>query len=687
MRQLPIEIKHKVLASLFIAAVLITGTSFFALHLYAQEKLIESKELTEETDSLILKEKFEEMLADSLLQKEESSTFTAPADTIPNNPLQEHGAFFLIKHKPYKKIAKEDLLFKDYSGFPDIIAEELPAYPLNLGYYGHYNHFSLFGGMPADISFRYNGRPMDDLLYGTLNPAQLQTEAYENIEIYTGSDAVVFSDNASSAFINLQEMRFNTKYPYTKLWYSQAGYDFISADIIFAQNFAKDWNFNLGIRRQAGDGRFENFYLDGWNLRTGLRWNPSDMMSISLSENFTNHGLGLNGGIDADASTDIYDNIAAEPYYDALSERVWGHDITLSASLLLAEDSSSAVSGSAYFSYNTWSKNRPEVLYTGGSDTFGYLEHLSRTYGFSLNYEQEILSFFTLRTGGDIAHYALEKSYYSGGADDMKIAAFGHGTLDIFDDIIFSGGFRISRFKGFTALSAGAKGIFRISDFDLLIDLSRSERLPSAMEGFELSKEKHLLALTEIVWNRDETDITLGAFARKIDSPIESDTLQNEEGKIINTISENGESREIYGAHLKINTFLLGRIGLSFFAQTYKSFASGEEENRYPLFYAGGTAYYRLIFGRSILRLGMKIFALGEKQGMRFIPQTRAYIEYPYRSSLTFNGLEVFARARLGNAYVKAAYQNVLSRGYYFVPVYPGLDANFRLSFSWSFMN
>ena len=612
---------------------------------------------------------------------------TAPVDSILHKPLDKHGAFCLLSADPYKKIEKQDLLFMDYSEFSDILAEKIPAYPLNLGYFGQYNHFSIFGAMPSDISFRFNGRPLDDMLYQTVNLSELEPEAYENIEVFTGSDAVIFSDNASGAFINLQEIRYDTKYPYTKLWYSQAGYDFLAADIIFSQNFTKDMNFNFGIRRQTGKGMFENNTLDGWNVRGGIRWNPTDLLSISLVENFTNHCTGLNGGINYDKSDDLYDPIVAEVYYTKLNDRVWSHDITLSGSLLMGEDSSSALSGSAYFSYNNWEKYRSEDIRLGDYDSIGSINFLSRDYGISLKYEQNFLDFFTLRVGGDINNNFLEGSLYSDEADAVKLGVFAHGTMNLTHNLKISGGMRISQFNGKTLISAGEKAVVKISDFILTADFSRSQRMPSAAEGFDLKEEEHLLALTEIKWYKDLTNISIAVFARNINSPIINELIFNEADLPINTISNNGTSKQIFGANTEINTVFFKNINLSLFAQVYKSNTDEKEDKRFPLLYAGGTCFYEMKFGASILRLGTTIYVISGKKGMQFVPQKRVYVDYQYQSNFNFNGVEVFARAKLGDAYVKVAYQNALDRGYFFVPIYPQIDANFRLSFSWAFMN
>ncbi|MCK5741175.1 MAG: Plug domain-containing protein, partial [Chlorobi bacterium] len=128
-----------------------------------------------------------------------SSTFTQEADSTVSDslnteklqqdsitfytPLNQHGSVSIFDSSAYRKISKYDFRFKDYDGLYDIIKDEVPASRLPLGNYGQFDHFSFFGGSPRDVAFTFNNRPINDLEYGSYNPARFSAEFLESIEI------------------------------------------------------------------------------------------------------------------------------------------------------------------------------------------------------------------------------------------------------------------------------------------------------------------------------------------------------------------------------------------------------------------------------------------------------------------------------------------------------------------------
>ena len=87
------------------------------------------------------------------------------------------------------------------------------------------------------------------------------------------------------------------------------------------------------------------------------------------------------------------------------------------------------------------------------------------------------------------------------------------------------------------------------------------------------------------------------------------------------------------------------------------------------------------------MNIGINFSVIGEKQGEYFVQATRNYIPYAKKSGYQYNGLNAFVTTRLGNAFIRLSYENIFDRGSYFVPVYPQLDRNFRLSVSMSFFD
>ena len=625
-----------------------------------------------------------------------------PTDTIPPNiPLKSHGKAFVISNDSYKSIRKEDIQFQNYHSLFDILKNNLPAFPLSLDGIGTYRHLSLFGSTPRDISFKFNNRPYKDLEYGSINLEQLPTEFMEQAEIFVGSDAVILSDNSSGASINIQEIRYDTKKPYTRLWYSQAGYDFISADGIYSQNFVKNWNFTFGFRTMTASGRYTNSWLQDWNVRTILRWNPSNYTSISLVENYTNHGYGTNGGVDVNYTSEIYDNIYARVKFENLNERVFRHDLTLTCTSLLDKDSTSTVSGSLFISNSEWDNYRSSDLYVKAEDTVNITTHNSHYMGATAKYEQDFFNTFQLRVGGEVEYDVLPETFYFDALNDLSYSAFAYGLFKPVENIRLSGGMRLSTFAGNTALSTGAKLIFspftkgglrgiidstsNSSSLDLIIDLSISNRFPTPAEGLNLANEKHFLGFAECRYKTSPFNISAGAFFRNVDNPV----LTQAEIIDSHTVyqSYNGNKRTVLGLYANLDFVVFEHISISLWGQGYLSRTNDSNDYRFPNFICGIRTYYEITAGRSILRLGTSFGFMGEMQGEQYIPIGRKYIPNSTTSLAKPLSLDLFAEARLGVAHVKITYENILSKGYYYVPYYPQLDGNFRISVSWPFLD
>jgi hypothetical protein len=51
-----------------------------------------------------------------------------------------------------------------------------------------------------------------------------------------------------------------------------------------------------------------------------------------------------------------------------------------------------------------------------------------------------------------------------------------------------------------------------------------------------------------------------------------------------------------------------------------------------------------------------------------------------------FNGIDLYASAKLGDAYVRLTYMNLLNQTFGYMPIYPQLEGNFRISVGWAFL-
>lgn len=600
-------------------------------------------------------------------------------------PFRKHGAMILSGNSPFAEIDKCDIQFLDYSGISEILVAKLPFFPMSLGSQGQFNSFSLFGSGTRDVSFSMNGRNLNDGIFGAYNPEQFSPEAMDKIQIYVGSDAVIFGDNTSGVLVNFQEIHYDTKLPFTRIWYQQAGYKFLASDGVFSQNVASNVNFFAGFRHQTSDGRFTNSQLDGWNVRAGLRWNLSSTSTISFSDEFTNHFIGTNGGITQD-SPSLTNRINATTIYSVgMDQRVIRHDFTFSFSSL-KPDSSEALSASAYFSTSNWENGRPSENFFNESDTINIAKFNNKRIGMTGKYEQQ-LAIFRLITGGTIENQISDSSPYSESEKATSLAGFGRIEMVLSRDFKLSGGVRglLSGTKLF--LSIGGKIDFVLSqNISLFADASRSQRTPSLMEGKSLQSEGHNLFLGGISLKEDKFSCSATIFERYIVNPILADTVNNSLDNLSGVRFYNGDSRFVSGIAIQGNA-KFGNILILALGNGQYSTTNGAIDKRFPLLYGGFTAEYEYPIGKSKLRGGIRLSGLTGFKGENFLPQQWAFIPNNSEASPSVNGLDFIVSAAVGNAFIRATYQNFFNQLYYFVPTNPMPDSMIRFSFSWSFFN
>lgn len=706
------------LSGIFLLIIfLITVNKAEAYHYYQNNEINSPDSInTTQMDSLlkIIPDSVKQ-LQDSLKLADSDSLSNVTSDSLlPSNfPILEHGKVFVLNNKPALTIGKRDYSFDQYAGLYEIINKKANVFPLSLGSYSQFNSFSFYGATPRDLSVTFNYRPMNDFQYSSYNIEQFSPEFIENLEILTGSDAAIFSDNSAGAMINIQEVRYDTKKPFTRMLFAQAGNEAIFADGIFSQNFKRNFNLTFGFKSMNGKGEYDNNEFETWNLRALLRWNPSDRTSISLSEIFNNHSMGVNGGIDSATSYYQYANYfsTGEPFniaegnyaavmYGAMLEKQFRHDITLSFTSILDEDSTHSASGALFFTHADWDRSSSQGFFNDTIEGFSD-KYIYKMAGANLKYELAIANSLFINTGGEIYYIDNEKSIFTESFEGMSMSAFGRGRINVFDIVDVSGGLRFRQLKDNTAVSAGAKARINFTgDFSITADFSRTVRLPSPSEGLSLSSESSLLAIIEAEYKSEIFKCKLNVFRREINNPIlfrpvYNDT--NETNLVVNTEAYNADKRTILGGGIALTYIPFGEISLdpylwlpaniSFFGQSYQSELDGADDKRFPEYYAGIDFYSRIKINQSIARIGVEYAVLGPFNGEVFIPQTRSYIPNNFDNGIMNNGLNIYAKARLGNAFIRVSFENILSQPYYYTAVYPNYGMNFRFMVTWSFFD
>ncbi|OGU60835.1 MAG: hypothetical protein A2X64_04515 [Ignavibacteria bacterium GWF2_33_9] len=624
---------------------------------------------------------------------EEELNENAPQDTTQfvmdtvglTKPLKNHTRILLNDNSPYKFISKRDINYKSYYTFYEIFKSERIGYPLSLGFPGMNNSFSAVGNFSASSNLRLAGNSANDFETGIANLSIIPVEYFESAEIFLGSDAVIFGDNSTGTLVNIQEVNHNTYLPYTKLWYSQGPNELIAADGSYSQNFAKNFNLDLGFRSLNSPGRFTNQALHSWNLRAKFRWNPTDLTTISFSENYTDYGVGENGGNNPEKGN-IYDLIESQPYFSAENSRLFRHNMQLNFSTFLDSTRHFGITSSNSFNYSMKEFKDGNNIFFGTIDSISYFEY--DTYSFSNKTQIETdYKAVGLTAGEEISYNKILPNPFLKSDSYFNFALFAQAKMNLFDYVELSGGARYYNRFGNNALSVGAKIKINFDTaFYFFGDISKSDRLPSLMEGIVLNAEHHYLILAGLNMDAGKFSLELMGFIRQVDLPILFSRNYDSAAGNYRISFNNGSNMRILGIEANSN-FNIEKLHFNFFVKTYFSQLNSQTENILPNLYSGLRSYYQINAGRSELHLGLEYEAIIGGGGMSYFPGYQANYYLQDAAGFMGNGLNLFVEGKLGEAYLKAAFNNALGQGYYFLPYYPELGSNFNFTFSWAFLD
>jgi hypothetical protein len=105
-----------------------------------------------------------------------------------------------------------------------------------------------------------------------------------------------------------------------------------------------------------------------------------------------------------------------------------------------------------------------------------------------------------------------------------------------------------------------------------------------------------------------------------------------------------------------------------------------------PSLYIVCNGEYKQLLGNSEILGGCTISGIASSSGSRYIPQT---MNMSYESNMVqtmgWNGVEIYASAKLGNARVRASVLNLFNATMMEYAGYPIQDNAFRFSVAWSF--
>lgn len=599
-----------------------------------------------------------------------------------------HGSILSDTSVVWKSISKYDIQPWYYTSLADLFDVLLPSFPLSLGYHGQPHSWRVLGGGMRDNSVLFNGRALADVGLGVTNTAMYSPEDLERVQILIGSAAVVLADQSSGMAVNIQEQVHDTKGPYSRLWYADGANNYYASDGVLSQNVVPNVNVTVGFKRQAGDGRFDNQWLDAWNLRARVRWIPRPLTTVSLTENFTNHGTGSNGGVYVAGSTDINDEVTAGVRLPDVNERVFRHDLTLSVSS--ASDSSlrSLIQASAYLSHATSEISR-SLSMVNSVDSSTLVKGVSVRAGATGKWEQVLGSGLRSTLGGDLEVNRNDATQYSDQLRALRAAAFAYYGYAPSETSSIHGGVRFQTRGSRSTLSAGVSVRQKLgNEYSAYVDLSRSARLPSAAEGLVQNAEQSVLGIVQIMWHRDRQNFEMMGFARQTRNAFVARAVIDTTGRLFTgTDVQAVPLQQTLGAQVQSSLSLMQGVWIDVFGQSAVTSRSDSTVRLLPSLYGMVVARYTKSYGSSELTAGVVSRFHSEFSGESFVPMNWMMVEATDSQSTASSGIDLFASAKLGNAWIKLRFQNVLSNTFTTVSTFPFPVRNFSLSVAWSFFD
>lgn len=612
------------------------------------------------------------------------------SDSISVFPSMFHGALHTFV-KPYLSISKSDLKNINYSGLSDIINYTLPTFSRDLGYFGQYNNFSYLGSIKSN-NLLFNGVSLATPLFGTSNFTMYSPEIIENIEMLVGSNAALLS-NSSDLLMNLQEVRYNTKATYSRVWFEQAASDYIALDGLISQNIDSTSNFYFGFKTQNSSGYFPNSFVHSWNIRSAYRINFDSLSSLSISYLFNNHGIGLNGGVNKNASLTGYDNIGAVVNFNDLNERIFRNGITITYSNL--KDKSFSYSTNLFYTHNDIDRQFPPALL----DSNGGRASVS---GYELGGKQTIVSKINtdiyLTTGAEISFVNNDSTFFIKDINEVRYALFSQVGYSITENLIFSPSIRF--FKEFSQnLNFGANFNYTInqeygSKNEVILDYSKSQK----------SNDRYTFAINEL----EKTDLFFLEYRHQesnINYKFNIYYRQNLNVVVLDYNYTSGNlffsrylDQNLFGGFLQIHSLIskdlfMSNDGLSIEFKINSQVDKNEKlllpqfQKLFPLFSLSFTPIYQMKVNESVVKFGVNFILTGAKAGVSESPLTHSLLENSISEGITNNGVDLFLNAKLGNAIIKATFYNLLDSPYFNVPFYPNIGRNLRISLFWSFFD
>lgn len=212
-------------------------------------------------------------------------------------------------------LTRKRFLWYPAKNFEDIF-NYLPGYYLNYMDVGQLNpvRFNQFSFNETGV-FR-NGRPVNDLLDGSIDYNLFSRNEIAEIEITNGFGNTLY--NYKNAVNIIQRQIFQNR-PVTEISFINDRYENLYFDGNFHQNLFRNFNLNFGITKHSYDGKYKNSDFDKWLGRLNLNFAVSPKLNFFAYFNYAKIQKGLNEGINPDTVNINDKEILFDPQLAAVS--------------------------------------------------------------------------------------------------------------------------------------------------------------------------------------------------------------------------------------------------------------------------------------------------------------------------------------------------------------------------------
>lgn len=624
--------------------------------------------------------------ADSTMRKADTASVTTQGARL-HAPASWLGRPDMLRLEAWRSIDKREAFHVQYRSLGELLVRTAHAQPRSQGGLGQPDGISLLGGRPTDLVVGLQGRSYTDPWTKTLFLEQTSVEHLESATLFTGADAIGLAPEPTLTWLSLHEASFDHATPYTRLWYSQGGGDFIAADVIMSQNVAPNVNVTAGVRRAGAIGGYDRTVFDVWNVRLGVRAAFSEGLHMHVGYHLTSMTAEYWGGIDQVASNGALDEASAVPVFRSLADDIRRHDLTATIGQRLADDSTSIVSLTLWGAVNDVLRRRDSIDVPAGRP-FDDVVTRSALGGLVLRYDQA-LPWSTLRIGVAATEVAADATPYAGAVGgDPTVGAFGHVEIPFTHGLSFRGAGRLDLVEGRLLDGLGAAIVWSDSTSPWMLrgDISTLRPAVAAVDGGTqaTTPERQLLAQVTANHRTDWGTVRLTVFQRTTVDALEHQAQYDRSGRPLSTVVVRRAAATVTGAtiggRIRVGHWVIDPV----LRADYRT-ASGLP-SRFDITGECSVAY-RYVVGRNWAEIGMRGAVLAPTTLEAFLPQVWRFVDGRYQRPWVTNGLDAFLVANVGDASVRLSYENIAGQAFSTVGLSPSLSGNFRLSVTWAFFD